>query len=259
MRVKVIVAYDGSAYHGWQTQPYANSVQAEIEQALTKMHGVPVGIEGSGRTDAKVHAKGQVFHFDTTLNISEEGWPRALNTHLPSDIRAQSAQLVDEDFHARYHAIGKRYDYLMTTHVEDPFIQKYMAKLRMPVDIERMRACAALFVGTHNFNAFTSAKVEPQKERVKTIYSIQVVEETNCIRISYYGKGFLRYQVRMMSQTIIMCGMGKVSLERARGMIEQATKEACPYNADPCGLYLMKVVYEEEEHENELSYTYPTL
>lgn len=255
----MIVAYDGTAYHGWQVQKNNPSIQATLQEVLAILHKHEVEIVGSGRTDAHVHALGQVFHFDTTLQIPLESWPKAMNALLPRDIRIQSAHYVSDDFHARYSVMGKRYDYLVTNEVENPFVQHYMAKQRSPMDVQRMQECADVFVGTHDFNAFTSAQLEPHKNRVKTIFSIRVIQEANAVRLSFYGKGFLRYQVRMLSQTIIMCGIGKISVSQAKAMLESTHKEACPYNGEPCGLYLMKVVYEEAEHENELSYPHHPL
>ena len=120
-RYKVILSYDGTAYGGWQRQTNTHSIQQEIEAAMEKIEGSFIRITASGRTDAHVHALGQVFHFDSAKDLAPENWRRALNSLLPHDIRIQDVCLVEDDFHARFHAVSKRYDYLITTDVNNPF------------------------------------------------------------------------------------------------------------------------------------------
>lgn len=244
MIVKMIVAYDGTHYNGWQIQPQLKSVQETIEKALGILHKQDViKIVGSGRTDAQVHAMGQVFHFETTLNIPADRWPRALNAYLPKDIRIQSASIEPDDFHARFSAVSKRYDYLVTTDKTNPFIQNYMGKIYGELNLQRMKECAQVFIGTHDFTSFCSAEIEPLKPKVKTITRIEITEESGAIRISYEGNGFLRYMVRMLSGTIIQAGLGKIDAKDAKRMLEGQDKHQCPYKAEACGLYLMRVDY----------------
>ena len=245
-RYKAIVSYDGSMYGGWQKQPNTNSIQEEIETALKQMHKHDVDIVASGRTDAKVHAIAQVFHFDSDMSVKDGHWQQALNSLLPKSIRIQSVVKVDDEFHARFHAVSKRYDFLVTNDFDNPFVENYMAKERKPLDVDYMRECSKVLLGTHDFTSFTSNKIDPRKPRVKTITRIEVVEEANCIRIIYEGTGFLRYMVRMLSQTLIEAGKHRISKEDVLKMLEAKDKHACRFKAAPQGLYLVEVKYEGE-------------
>lgn len=245
-RYKVIVSYDGSNYGGWQVQLNTHSIQEEIERALEKMHAHPISITASGRTDAHVHALAQVFHFDSEKSIPSENWQRALNALLPKDIRIRKVSLVNEEFHARFRAVGKRYDYLITNDVNNPFIQKYMGKDTKSLDVKYMQECAAIFIGTHDFTSFTSNKIDPRKLRVKTITRLDVVQEDTYIRMIFEGTGFLRYMVRMLAQTLIEAGKHRLQKKDVQMMLDGKDKHLCRYKAQAEGLYLVEVFYDEE-------------
>lgn len=246
MIVKCIVAYDGSPYCGWQVQPGSSTIQETIEKALKKMHKRDVTIVGSGRTDTGVHALGQVFHFETELNLTPFHWCAAINRLLPKSIRIQDAMVMPDDFHARFDVVSKRYDYYVTSDVDNPFIQNYMWKERRSLDIEAMQECAAIFVGTHDFTSFTSNKIHAEKSRVRTITRVDVEVIEKGLRMIFEGDGFLRYQVRMMAQTLIEAGLHHENKESILKMLEAKDKHACHYKAAANGLYLVKVNYEEE-------------
>lgn len=243
MRYKVVVSYQGTSYQGWQTQHRNNSVQEEIESVLKIIHKEDVEITASGRTDAKVHALGQVFHFDSHLDMSEMGFKNALNALLSKRIRVKSVEQVDDEFHARFHATSKRYDYYVSNDIENPFIVDYMGIEEYSLDLSLMQECADVFVGTHDFTSFTSARIDERKSRVKTIYRIEVLEDNNCYHFVFEGNGFLRYMVRMLVQTIIEVGKERISVQDAQQMLESKNKHACKYKADPRGLYLVSVSY----------------
>ena len=259
MRYKATVSYDGSSYSGWQAQNNAHGIQEEIEKALAKMHQHPVEITAAGRTDGGVHAIGQVFHFDSKMQLSSEHFTRALNSLLPITIRIQEVIPVSDTFHARFDCIGKRYDYLITNRKNDPFIQNRMKIDTAELDAAYMRSCAEVFIGTHDFTSFTSSRIDPRKPRIKTVTSIQILEEDGYLRIIFEGKAFLRYMVRMMAQTLIEAGKHRLSKEQIQQMLDAKDKHACRYKADACGLYLMEVRYGGDTSESELSYTYPSL
>lgn len=244
-RVKVTVSYDGSRYGGWQRQLNTCSIQEVIEDALAKIHGHPIGITASGRTDARVHAIGQVFHFDSEKQLPAENWKRALNSLLPKDIRIQKVEAADPDFHARFSAVRKRYDYLITSDIHDPFLQNYMGKDRHELDTAYMQECAQVFVGTHDFTSFTSSKIDPRKPRTKTITRISVQEEHHHVRIIFEGTGFLRYMVRMLAQTLIEAGKHRITKHEIEVMLNSCDKHCCRYKAQAEGLYLVEVIYEE--------------
>lgn len=242
-RVKVTCAYDGSGYRGWQRQTNANSVQGVIEQMLTKLHKHPIEITASGRTDAQVHAYGQVFHFDSEKDIEESHWKQAMNSMLPKDIRIQEVELVNDSFHARFSAVSKRYDYLISQDVNNPFLLNYMALEAHQLDISYMQTCADIFLGTHDFTSFTSAKIDPRKPRTKTITRLDVVQEGNYIRLIFEGSGFLRYMVRMIAQTLIEAGKHRITKNEIEEMLQKQDKHVCRYKAVACGLYLVSVKY----------------
>ncbi|MEG2507608.1 MAG: tRNA pseudouridine(38-40) synthase TruA [Longicatena sp.] len=244
-RYKAIVSYDGTRYSGWQKQRDTQSVQEEIETALKFMHGKPIEIAASGRTDALVHALGQVFHFDSEKEIDGEHWTMALNSLLPKDIRIQDVQQVDDDFHARFDCIKKRYDYLVTNDVLNPFLDNYMGKERKTLDVSYMQECAMVFIGTHDFTSFTSTKIDPRKPRTKTITRLEIIQEDNCIRMIFEGTGFLRYMVRMLAQTLIEAGKHRLDRAKIQVMLDGKNKHMCQYKATPQGLYLVNVDYGE--------------
>lgn len=243
IRYKVVVAYDGSAYHGWQTQHKGNSVQEQIEDALSAIQKDKIEIHASGRTDAKVHALGQVFHFDSFNDMDAQAYMRGLNGLLPKDIRVKHIESVDDTFHARFYATSKRYDYYLTNDVNNPFLLHYMGKENKVLDVEYMQQCARLFLGTHDFTTFTSAKIDARKSRVKTITRCEVQKEGNHYHFILEGNGFLRYMVRMIVQTIIETGKKELSLDEVKLMLESKDKHLCRYKADASGLYLVSVTY----------------
>lgn len=245
LRYQVIVSYDGFNYSGWQKQPNANSIQSEIEKALAYIHQHEVEIVASGRTDALVHAIGQVFHFDSEKQLSVYKWQQAMNSLLPNDIRIQQVKVVRNDFHARFDAISKRYDYYVTNDIHNPFLDKYMAKELKELDVELMQQGAKIFLGTHDFTSFTSNKIDPRKPRVKTITRLDIIQESNCVHMIFEGSGFLRYMVRMIAQTLIELGKHKLTLKQVESMLLAKSKDACRYKASPQGLYLVSVNYQD--------------
>lgn len=242
-RYKVIVSYDGTNYNGWQKQPNGKSIQGEIEKALAYMHQREVEIVASGRTDAKVHAIGQVFHFDSERELSNEKWQQALNSLLPSDIRIKQVEMVHDDFHARFDATSKRYEFYITNDINNPFYENYMAKDKAILDVKAMQEVADVFIGTHDFTSFTSNKIDPRKPRTKTITKLEVIDGGNYVKLVFEGTGFLRYMVRMLSQTIIEVGKHRLTYEQVEAMLKACDKHACRYKGQAQGLYLVSVNY----------------
>lgn len=247
MRLKATVSYDGSGYAGWQRQDNALGIESIIMDVMERIHHHPVEITGSGRTDAGVHAIAQVIHFDSELKMSKEQWRRAMNALLPADIRMQDVEKVREDFHARFDAISKRYDYYLSYDIDNPFLQRYRAFYRGRLNIERMKECAALFVGTHDFTSFTSSRIDSRKSRVRTITMCAIEETADGLHFRLEGNSFLRYMVRMIVGTLIEAGRDRLSVQEVKAMLEAKDKEACRYKAPGSGLYLVEVRYPEEE------------
>ena len=251
MIYKVCVAYDGSNYAGWQKQINALGVQEVIEKALRRILKSDVDIVASGRTDAKVHATGQVFHFESDSDIPCTKYKEAMNALLPKDIRIKSVQAANDDFHARFCAKRKRYEYFCTYEKENPFVYPYKEILLYPIDIKKMQEAAKVFLGVHDFTSFSSSKIDPRKPREKNIYQIDIRQEDKDIHFIFEGNGFLRYQVRMMVGTLLAVGRDKIKTADIQKMLDARDKEACRYNASPQGLYLTKVYYEENLDETD--------
>lgn len=243
MRFKATVAYDGHAYAGFQKQSNGLGIQSILEEALEKIIGIPTPIVASGRTDAKVHALGQVFHFDGPANIHPYGYYNALNTLLPKDIRIIAVEEVPDDFHARFWAIQKHYEYIITQERDNPFVYPYKHFVWRSLNLEVMKQGAHYLEGTHDFTSFCCAQIDPRKSRIKTISKIEIIKQGQDIHIHYYGNGFLRYQVRMMSAALIALGEGKITLEQFQEILEAKDKHACRFNAPAKGLYLVEVKY----------------
>ncbi len=209
MRIKITVSYDGTAYCGWQVQPNGVTVQEEIEKAVLLTTGENVRVTGSGRTDAGVHAKGQVAHFDTNCSIPPEKIFKALNVHLPSDIRVLSSQEAKEDFHACLNAKTKTYKYsLYKAEVENPLKERYAVKIDGEMDVEKMKEASLSFVGEHDFKAFC-ASGSSVKTTVRTIYDINIDQLGQDLTITIKGNGFLYNMVRIMVGALIAVGKGE--------------------------------------------------
>lgn len=240
-RFCALVQYDGTDYAGWQRQVNALSIQQVIEEALEKLMGDPVRITASGRTDTGVHALGQVFHFDARPGIRYEA---ALNTLLPKDIRILEVRRAAPDFHARFSARKKRYDYWMTSRQPDPFTWRYKWFRPKKPDPGRMREAAAFLLGTHDFTSFTNCHHHPDKSLVRTVTRLEILEEGEDIHLVFEGTGFLRYQVRMMTAVLDAAGRGRIEPQDVRRMLEMKDKHASRYNAPAHGLFLTRVWYD---------------
>ena len=245
MIVKCIVSYDGSNYAGWQKQENALGIQELIETILEKIVHENITIVASGRTDAGVHALGQVFHFETNKKIPAIQYERALNALLPKDIRILSSCEEKQDFHARFSAKAKRYDYYCSYDIKNPFLYKYRNYLAKELDLEKMQSASQILLGEHDFTSFASSKIDPRKPRIKCISNIEIQKENQDVHFIFEGNGFLRYQVRMMVGTLIAVGQHKIDVEDVRWILNQKDKHACRYNAPSCGLYLVEVKYNE--------------
>ena len=243
MRYKATVSYDGSGYYGWQSQNDKPSVQQKLNEAISRITNETISITGSGRTDSRVHAYGQTFHFDTDKKFADLA--SSINSQLPDDIHVIKVEEVSDDFHARYDVRWKHYDYLINNGSYDPLKRHYCVHEREKLDIELMKKASEVFIGEHDFTSFNATKKQEIANQTRTIYNISVASDGNMIRISFYGSGFLRYMVRMLAQTMIEAGKGKISPDEIREMLEKKDKEACHYNGEPQGLYLMEVGYQD--------------
>ncbi len=244
MRFKVTVAYNGANFVGWQRQNKGKSIQKTIEDVISIIEKRPVEITGAGRTDSGVSAMGQVFHFDSQLNLLQEQWQKALNDLLPDDIYIKDVTSVSDDFHARFSVTSKRYDYCVRTGEYDVFSYPFVYQLNKPLDVEKMRECALLFTGEHDFTSFNATPLETISYQVRTIQRLSIVDEGDQVRLIFEGKGFLRYMVRMISQVLIEVGLNRLDKQDILRMFELNSKEACKLNAPAQGLTLVEVRYD---------------
>jgi tRNA pseudouridine38-40 synthase len=250
-RLKCTVAYDGTQFSGYQVQPGKRTVQGEIEKVLAKLHkGSSIKVSASGRTDAGVHAKGQVIHFDSSLEIEPSRWQIALNSLLPSDIAIHTVEMAAPDFHARFDAIGKEYRYfmLLSKH-RDPFHRNYAYQFPFSLDLDAMKEASMHLLGTHDFTSFCSAKTEVV-DRVRTVKEIDFYEENGQFVFSFVGDGFLYNMVRILVGTLLEIGTGKRAVDSIQELIEKKDRTLAGKTAPGHGLYLWKVFYEEDSLEN---------
>ncbi|KZE68206.1 tRNA pseudouridine synthase A [Fictibacillus phosphorivorans] len=246
-RMKVTVAYDGTDFAGYQIQPSGRTVQGTIQAVLQKIHkGESVSISASGRTDAGVHAVGQVFHFDTDLQIPAEAWSKALNAMLPNDILIKKAERVENSFHSRFSACSKEYHYkLLLNKQPDVFKRNHMFHYPYSLNVADIKRAAELFLGTHDFTSFSSAKSEVE-DKVRTIFGLNVMEEDNTLTFKIRGSGFLYNMVRIIIGTLLEVGQGKRKPEEIVTILEGKDRSLAGKTAPAHGLYLYQVNYEEK-------------
>ena len=252
-RIRTIIAYDGTDYVGWQTQPNGVAVQEVIEKAILEVTGEQTTLQGSGRTDSGVHARAQVAHFDTEARMAADKFAIALNTHLPADIRVLYSEEVSPDFHARFSAKEKQYRYFVQTGPHaDVFARKYALHAYMPLDFDLMNEAAALAVGTHDFSAFMSTGREVETA-FRTLSLSRWEKQGKFLVYTVQGNGFLYNMVRILVGTMVGMGNGRIpkdSMEKALASLSR--KDAGP-TAPPHGLVLWRVKYPDFDTEEVLA------
>ncbi|EUJ33875.1 tRNA pseudouridine synthase A [Listeria floridensis FSL S10-1187] len=247
-RYKAVVAYDGSGFSGYQVQPGKRTVQREIEAALKKIHkGNVVRITASGRTDAGVHAKGQVIHFDSPFAIPPDAFRMALETRTPRDISFRSVEAVADDFHARFDTTGKEYQYVIKrSELFDPFMRHFAWHYPYPLDLLKMEEASRVLIGEHDFTSFCRTKTE-QENKVRTIYAISIEQPAeDILTLTYRGNGFLYNMVRILTGALLDSGQGRLTPQGLKEALDAKNREALrSKTAPPEGLYLMNVFYDE--------------
>ncbi len=244
---KLVIAYDGTRYGGWQKQPNCLSIQQELQEALCKIiQQKEVHVTGAGRTDAGVHAHGQVAHFKMDNLHDPNLLYLGLNGLLPSDIRIRSVQIAEEGFHARYSAISKEYHYnLYLERVMDPFRRLYCWHCLRAVDISLLKEAATLFVGTHNFSAFANNAAYgcAANDPVRTIYSLDIVPMEGGFCLQFKGDGFLYKMVRNIVGTLVDVACSKIKLAEIKTIFASQKRSKGGQTAPPQGLFLRQVNY----------------
>lgn len=244
VRYRITIAYDGTAYRGWQVQPGHPSIQDAVEGALEKFCGERPRVHSSGRTDTGVHALGQVAHFD--LHVLCEGWKlqRALNALLPEDVRVLRAARAPTAFHARYSATGKEYRYFIWNGpILPPHLRHHRAHERTPLDVAAMRDAAARLVGRHDFAAFSANPHREIAGTIRTLQSLRVRKQGADITIVARGDGFLYRMVRSLAGFLIRVGRGELPPESADMILHSKLRTARVPTAPPQGLFLWRVAY----------------
>ncbi len=243
MKVKLIISYDGTNYCGWQVQPNCTSVQQVLEDALFEITGERTRITGSGRTDAGVHALGQVAHFITNSNVPAERFSRAFNIKLPDDIKVLSSERAEDDFHAVASAKKKTYRYSVYVHHSLlPLKDRYAVQIKKQPDIEKMKNCAKILLGEHDFKSM-SASGGGAKTTIRTIYDIKIEQNGESIDFFVTGNGFLYNMVRIMVGTLIAVGTEKIAEKDVVEMLKTGEKKMGIKTLSAKGLTLIKVEY----------------
>ena len=241
--IKLTIEYDGKDFYGWQKQPNKLNIQGEIEKAIYNITKEEVDLIGSGRTDAGVHALGQIANFKTNSNISIEKLPLALNSQLKNSIIIKKAEVVDERFHSRYNAKQKTYRYIINNSQCGTAIYRNLEYcFSIELDVEKMKEATKYFEGEHDFKAFKSSGTSG-KNSVRTIYKAIVKKEGERIIIELTGNGFLYNMVRIISGTLLDVGMGKIAPDEIEDIIESKDRQKAGKTLPAHGLYLVEVLY----------------
>lgn len=245
-RYKITFSYDGSSFMGYQSQPGLRTVQGEMEEALKRINNnKKVVLQASGRTDALVHAKGQVGHVDIDVSITPYKLKRAINTYTSDDIYVISCEEVDSDFHARYCVKSKEYEYIINLGEFNVHERNYVYQACHSLDIDKMKEGLSYLKGKHDFRAFVSENKE-KENCVRTITSCKISQDKvdkNKYHIYFKGNGFLKYQIRNMVGTLIRIGEGRMEPSNIKKILESKDRGKAGRTAPPEGLYLLRVNY----------------
>lgn len=244
------IAFDGAAFHGWQQQENAVTVQGELKKAWENLTGETPNIIGCSRTDAGVHANEYYFNVRTESTIPVDSFPVALSSSkLPNEISIYSCQEVNYDFNARFDCVKKEYEYVIeNTKIHSPFLYKRAFNHKYKIDVDLMNEAAQYFVGTYDFSAFCAADAQV-KSKVRTIYSASVTREGDLVKFRVCGNGFLYNMVRIMAGTLIYVNNGRIKPDEIPDIIKSQDRTKAGITAIPDGLYLNKVYYGGESLE----------
>lgn len=252
-RIALKIEYDGTSYAGWQRQVNAMTIQQRIEDALKDTLGLETPVIGAGRTDAGVHARGQVAHFDTGLDIPGDRYAFILNQKLPPDIRIRESRECASSFHARKSAIGKHYRYTLFVSRQDTAIfRNFSCHIPVKLDLEKMKEAATFLEGEHDFSAFRAAGSNIVGT-VRTIYDLTVTGEGDLIHIDVTGNGFLYNMVRIIAGTLTEVGKGKLEPEKVREILEIKDRTLAGMTMPAKGLIMEEVFYDRDRLEQYLN------
>lgn len=255
-RIRLTVAYDGTDYHGWQIQNNVVTVEEVLNSGLKKLTGEEVQVIGASRTDAGVHAKGNVAVFDTESKIPPECFARALSRFLPDDVVVIHSEEVEEGWHPRHCDSVKTYEYkIVNGPFPDPLMRRTTYHVSFPLDLKKMREAASFLKGKHDFKSFCNVHTHVE-DTVRTIYDLDVKKEGDVISIRVTGNGFLYNMVRIIAGTLIQVGRGLTPPENVKEMLEAKDRQAAGATAPPQGLVLVGICYPKREVSQQFSTTY---
>lgn len=244
MRIALGLQYDGTAFRGWQTQPGGGAVQDTLEHALTVFAGAPVATICAGRTDAGVHATAQVVHFDTRVERPLHAWVRGPNAHLPTTVAVRWARVMPDDFHARFSATCRGYDYwLLDDAVRSPLHDRRVGWVFRPLDAEAMQDAADALVGTHDFSSFRATGCQAASP-VRTLRELSVLRSGRLIRVRARANAFLHHMVRNLVGTLVYVGLGRQPPGWARQVLDARDRRRAAPTVAAAGLYLTRVDYD---------------
>ena len=242
--LRFTVAYEGTRYVGWQRQAEGETVQGVLEAAFAALASAPVVVHGAGRTDAGVHARGQVAHVRAALPVPVDRLPYALNAHLPPDIVVLEAREADEGFHARFSALGKRYGYTLRVHpFPHPLDRDFVWRVDPPLDVAAMQAAAAQLVGCHDFTSFATHADDGPDDRVRTLTRLDVRPFGDYLEILAEADGFLRNMVRSLVGTLVEVGRGRLAATEVLAILAARDRRRAPATAPAHGLCLLEGRY----------------
>lgn len=245
-RMALGIEYNGARYHGWQRQKGVTSVQQVLEQALSKVADRSVTVVCAGRTDAAVHACGQVVHFDTPVQRPLRAWVMGSNANLPSDVSVTWAHPVPSHFHARFKAVARRYRYVIYNDpIRPAHLNREITWNHRPLDLSSMRAAAQCLIGTHDFTSFRAVQCQA-KSPIKTLHHIELIQQGKFIVLDIRGNAFLHHMVRNIAGVLMAIGCGDRPIEWSRQVLDARDRTAGGVTAHPYGLYLVRVEYPDE-------------
>ncbi|MEL4388013.1 tRNA pseudouridine(38-40) synthase TruA [Shewanella xiamenensis] len=246
MRIALGIEYDGSGYFGWQRQAEVDSVQGQLEQALSKVANEPISLFCAGRTDAGVHATGQVVHFDTNAVRNEGAWTLGVNANLPDNIAVRWVKEVDESFHARFSATARRYRYVIYNHNLRPGLLRHgVSHYHGDIDVDKMHIAAQALLGEQDFTSFRAIQCQ-SKTPFRNVHSVKVTRQGMYVIVDISANAFLHHMVRNIVGSLLEIGLGNQPLTWMADLLSLKDRNQAAATAKPNGLYLVDVTYPEQ-------------
>lgn len=246
MKIALGLSYDGAGFCGWQSQSNASSVQDALELAISRITQHSVRVHAAGRTDTGVHALMQVIHFETDTSRPLTAWVRGVNAFLPETVRVNWAHVVNADFHARFSARGRRYQYILyNAPVASALMSNKVGWFHLPLDLHAMQQAIGHFVGEHDFSAFRASECQA-KSPIRHITQAEISQHGQTFIFNFSANAFLHHQVRNMIGALVYVGKGAYATDHIKTLLEKRNRRICPPTFSPAGLYLTGVTYEDK-------------